>query len=440
MAINANISVKGNLDLPKVDGTITVTDNTDFTFVLPQSSPALQEREGIIEFVDQDQLALADTLEETETLDQTISGLDVNLNIEIDKDALLSIIIDKANGDFIKLQGEAQLTGGIDPSGKTTLVGRYEVNEGAYEMSVSLLKRRFEIQEGSTITWTGEPMEADVDITAVYKTKAAPLDLVQQQVGGDENINLYKQRIPFNTLLKMTGELLKPIISFDIEVDGNNPGVSSDVISMVDSKLSQLRTEQSEMNKQVFALLLLNRFIGENPFESSTGLSAESVARQSVSRMLSEQLNNLAADLIEGVELNFDLESSDDYSTGTRENRTDLNIGVSKSLLNDRLKVSVGSNFGLEGTERQNEEMTNIAGDVQIEYLLSRDGRYTLKAYRKNEYQLALQGQIIETGVGFVITLDYNEFKEIWQRRRRNREFRRTQRNVQNEQTTTTTK
>src|SRR5690606_6491127 len=50
MAINANIGIKGNLDLPKIDGTITVTDNTDFTFVLPQSSPALQEREGIIEF------------------------------------------------------------------------------------------------------------------------------------------------------------------------------------------------------------------------------------------------------------------------------------------------------------------------------------------------------------------------------------------------------
>src|SRR5690606_5025688 len=201
MAINANIGVKGDMNLPKIDGTITVTDKTDFTFVLPQSSPALQEREGIIEFVDQDQLALDDTLKDTQDeLDETLKGLDVNLNIELKKDAKLSIIIDKTNGDFIKLQGEAQLTGGIDPSGKTTLVGRYEVNEGAYEMSVSLLKRRFEIQEGSSITWTGEPMEADVDITAVYKTKAAPLDLVQQQVGGDENINLYKQRIPFNTL------------------------------------------------------------------------------------------------------------------------------------------------------------------------------------------------------------------------------------------------
>lgn len=441
MAINANIGVKGDMNLPKIDGTITVTDKTDFTFVLPQSSPALQEREGIIEFVDQDQLALEDTLEDPQDeLDKALKGLDVNLNIELNKDAKLSIVIDKTNGDFIKLQGEAQLTGGIDPSGKTTLVGRYEVNEGAYEMSVSLLKRRFEIQEGSSIVWTGEPTKANVDITAVYKTKAAPLDLVQQQLQGDDQANLFKQRIPFNTFLKMSGELLKPILTFDIEIDGNNPGISNEVSTLVQSRLDQLRTEQSEMNKQVFALLLFNRFIGENPFASSTGMSAETMARQSVSRMLSEQLNNLAADLVEGVELNFDLESSDDYSTGTRENRTDLNVNVSKTLLNDRLKISVGSNFGLEGTERQNEQMTNIAGDFQAEYLLSKDGRYVLKAYRKNEYQVALQGQIIETGVGFVITLDYTEFKDLLRRRKRNKEFRRTQRAIQNEQTTTTTK
>ena len=443
MAINANIGVKGSMDLPKIDGNITVTDNTDFTFVLPQSSPALQEREGIIEFVDQDQLALEETLKTPEeNIEEVVKGIDANLNIEIDKDAKLSIIIDKTNGDFIKLQGEAELTGGIDPSGKTTLVGRYEVNKGAYEMSVSLLKRKFEIQEGSSITWTGEPTKANLDLTAIYKTKAAPLDLVQQQLADSESgdINQYKQRIPFNTYLKMEGELLKPIIKFDIEIDGNNPGVPSDVTSLVESKLDQLRTEESEMNKQVFALLLLNRFVGENPFQSSTGMSAESVARQSVSRILSEQLNNLAADLIQGVELSFDLESTDDYSTGTQENRTDLNVNVSKTLLNDRLKVSVGSNFGLEGTERQNEQMTNIAGDVQIEYLLSRDGRYLLKAYRKNEYQIALQGQIIETGLGFVITLDYNQFKDILRRRKYNREFRKNQRALQNEETTKTSK
>jgi len=144
--------------------------------------------------------------------------------------------------------------------------------------------------------------------------------------------------------------------------------------------------------------------------------------------MLSQQLNSLASDLIAGVELNFDLESTDDYSTGEQNTRTNLNVGVSKKLFNDRLKVNIGSNFGLEGEQRQNEQMTNIAGDISLDYMLSKDGRYTLRAYRKDEYQVALQGQIIETGLGFIITLDYNEFKEIYRKKKRNQETQRSRR------------
>ena len=59
---------------------------------------------------------------------------------------------------------------------------------------------------------------------------------------------------------------------------------------------------------------------------------------------------------------------------------------------------------------------TNIAGDVSLEYQVTRDGRYVLKAYRKNEYQVAIQGEIVETGVAFVITMEYNKFKELFQR------------------------
>ena len=433
LAVDAGLQIKGNLDLPIVDGRIAVTDATDFTFVLPQTTPSLQEREGIVEFIDQDQVALQKTIK-TDSLDSktNIKGLDVNVNIEVTKEAKLSIIIDKANGDFVKLQGEAQLTGGIDPSGKTTLVGVYEVDKGAYEISVSMLKRKFDIRKGSTITWTGEPTATTLDITAVYKTEAAPIDLLQQQLAGMSSgeLNTYKQRIPFNTNLILKGELLKPEIKFDITLNEDNPTVGTTVIDNTKAKLDQLRTEESEMNKQVFALLLLNRFIGENPFQSQAGLSAGTMARQSVSSILSQQLNNLAADLIKGVDINFGLDASEDYSSGNRNIRTDLNVDVSKKLLNDRLKVSVGSNFGLEGEARQNEQMTNIAGDINIDYSLSRDGRYMLRAYRKNEYQVALQGQIIETGVGFIITLDYNEFKEIFEKRKQNREFRK--RNTEN--------
>jgi hypothetical protein len=436
LSIDAALQVRGNLDLPKVDGRLSVADDTDFTFVLPQSSPTLQEREGIVEFIDQDQVALNKTIKADSLNSQSrIKGMDVNVNIELSKEAKLSLLIDKANGDFVKLQGEAELTGGIDPSGKTTLVGVYDVESGSYEMTVSVLKRKFDIQKGSTITWTGEPTTATLDITAVYKTEAAPIDLVEQQISGEEasTLNQFKQRIPFNTLLKMQGELLKPVITFDITTDEKNNAVSSNVTDIVDQKLAQLRTQESEMNKQVFALLLLNRFIGENPFESGAGLSGEMMARQSVSKILSQQLNNLASDLIKGVDLNFDLESSEDYSTGTQNTRTDLNVDISKKLLNDRLKVSVGSNFGLEGEARQNENMTNIAGDVTVDYSLSKDGRYMLRAYRKNEYQVALQGQIVETGLGFIITLDYDKFRDIFQRSRKEKKQKERRKNNQNQ-------
>src|SRR5690606_36200765 len=100
------------------------------------------------------------------------------------------------------------------------------------------------------------------------------------------------------------------------------------------------------------------------------------LARQSVSRLLTQQLNNLASDLIKGVELSFDLTSQDDYSSGAQETRTDLNVALSKRLLNDRLTVTVGSDFTLEGRNRNTGSNSNIAGNVNIEYLLSRDGRY----------------------------------------------------------------
>jgi hypothetical protein len=78
--------------------------------------------------------------------------------------------------------------------------------------------------------------------------------------------------------------------------------------------------------------------------------------------------------------------------------------------------VTVGSSFGLEGPQQANQETNKIAGDVSLDYQLSKDGRYRVRAYRKNDYQVALQGQVVETGVAFVITFDYNQFRELFQR------------------------
>jgi hypothetical protein len=86
--------------------------------------------------------------------------------------------------------------------------------------------------------------------------------------------------------------------------------------------------------------------------------------------------------------------------------------------LNDRLKISVGSEFGLEGPQNANQQGNNIAGNLSAEYQLSRDGRYLLRFFEKNDYEGELYGYVVETGLSFVITVDYSRLKEIFQRRK----------------------
>lgn len=418
MVFSTNLTIKGTPTHPIVDGNLTVNDKTDFTVVMPQGDPGIQKRQGIVRFVDrsataEDSLFMApyDSLKTAPLL-----GYDVSVNINIDKEATFNLIVDAANGDFLKIKGVGHLTGGIDASGKITLVGSYQINEGSYDLSFNLVKRKFIIQKGSRIVWTGEPTTAQIDVTAIYIANTPPLDLVQAQIA-ETNQNIYKQKLPFEVHLSLQGELLKPQITFDIILpEEKNYNVSKDIISTVQNKLIQLRQDQGEMNKQVFALLLLNRFVGQNPFDNSSGgsLDANTFAMQSVSRLLTEQLNNLTKGLIQGVDINFDLATTSDYTTGSKQNRTDFNVGITKSLLSDRLTVTVGSNFELQGPQQINSQQNNVAGNISINYKLSKDGRYMLRAYRKNDYTGAIEGYVVETGIGFIISVDYNKFKELF--------------------------
>jgi translocation and assembly module TamB len=444
LVFSSDMGIKGTMEMPVVDGSVTIEENTDMTVVLPQKNPGVVEREGIVRFVDMDapendSLFLAEMAKYDSLNFTMLRGLEVSANVEIKKEALFSLIIDQSNGDFIRMRGEGLLTGGIDKTGHVTLAGSYEIQEGSYEITFNFLQRQFQIQQGSKIVWTGEPTKADLNVTAVYIANTTPLDLVANQVGPDAAVaerSQYLQRMPFEVQLKLTGELLKPTIGFDIVLpEDRNFRVPNDVIAIVNTRLGQIRQEPNEMNKQVFALLLLNRFVTENPFQSSgPSITAESFARQSASKLLAEQLNNLAGGLVEGVDINFDVNSYDDYSSGNQMTRTDLNVNLSKRLLNDRLKVTVGSNFELEGGTNANEQASNLIGNLSAEYRLSKDGRYMLRAYRKNEYQGIIDGYIIETGVGFVITLDYNRFRNLFigkKERERRREQRRQAREAE---------
>ena len=424
--LDSEIQISGTEAQPSVDGSLTILDQTDFTFVLPQQQPGVEDREGIVEFIDVDA-----TMSDSALLapyyclnNCQLVGMEVTANIEIRKDAVLSMIIDEGNGDFIRMKGEALLSGGIDKSGKITLTGTYTLNEGAYELSFNFLRRRFEIAKGSSITWLGEPTAAKLDVDAYYVANTAPLDLVDRQLSASSVAirNTYRQKLPFEVYLRLEGELLKPLLSFDIVLpDDKNYNVSRDVINLVDVRLAEIRQEPSELNKQAFSLLLFNRFMAENPFDNNSGggLNAGTFARQSVSKILTEQLNKLATDLIQGVDINFDVVSTEDYTTGERRDRTDFNVSLSKTLLSDRLTVKVGNNFELEGPKPTGNKASALAGDVALDYRLSRDGSYVLRGYRRNVYQGVVEGYIIETGLSFIINVDFDHIRELLQRKKK---------------------
>ncbi|QES90115.1 translocation/assembly module TamB domain-containing protein [Rhizosphaericola mali] len=430
LAFDTDIKLKGDMESPSVNGSIRVNKETDFSMVMPSDDPEVQSRQGVVVFVDKNKMRVFDSshvkvLTDSLSNQSQLKGMDINLQIQTDTSARFALVMDERTGDELSISGNADLAFGIDKSGKMSLTGSYNLTKGAYQLTLELIKKKFQIQRGSSIVWTGDPLSAIANITALYNVKTSPVDLMSSQVSGTD-LNQYKQSMPFTVDLIMKNNLMTPDISFDITL----PQDYLSQYPLVDTKLQEVRSDPSEVNKQVFALLLLGRFVGENPLQSAgDATTVGDMAVQTATGILADQLNKLAGNLIQGVDLNFDLNSSTDYAntSGSGQSRTDLSVGVSKRLFSDRIQVNVGSNFALQGTST-NQQATNIAGDVSVDYRLSKDGRYMLRAYRKNQYEGVIEGQVVRTGVGFIFTFDYDKFKEAFHTAKESRQIRKAER------------
>jgi len=209
--------------------------------------------------------------------------------------------------------------------------------------------------------------------------------------------------------LKLRGQILRPEISFEIQLAPQDKGILGGVVNQ---KLNMLNEDASELNKQVFALLVLGRFVQENPLQTESG-GTSTLVRSTVGKFLSAQLNQLSSKLIPGMEINFDIQSYDDYQTGQAQGRTQVEIGLKKQLFNERLTVQIGGTVDVEGEKAKQNTASDITSDVTVEYKLTKDGRYRLKAFRHNQYEGAIEGQLVETGAGILYLRDFNKWKEL---------------------------
>ena len=439
-SVSADLRIKGTGTSPSVTGNVKLEDGSKISLVLPDESLNVDASKEIVTFINHsDSLALnkylylpkRDSIATPRLAFDQLSNSNISLDLEADEKSELTIVVDELNGDYLRARGNARLNVGINAAGEMTVLGRYDVTEGEYSMTYQVLKRQFNIQKGGYIQFTGDPLKADINMTAVYQVSTAPADLI-----GNETTSLsaaaLNRKIPFDVALTISNNLAAPKLDFDIrqpELEGNsnNAASSSEFGTAIENKLKTLRQDESQINKQVFALLVLGRFLPESTSDffsgsGSGGLNtqAEGVARSSVSKLISDQLGKLASNVLKGFDVDFNLLSQTGAAnTGGTTNgaRTDLNVGLSKSFLSGRLTVSVGRNFVLENAANSATRNPNeVFDNVSLNYNLTRDGRYVLRAYRHNDYQAVLDGYIIETGVGFVITVDYNTLSEIFHR------------------------
>jgi translocation and assembly module TamB len=159
-------------------------------------------------------------------------------------------------------------------------------------------------------------------------------------------------------------------------------------------------------------LLVLKRFISENPLETQGGSDVASSARRSVSKLLTEQLNRLS-DNVKGVQLTVDLKSYEDYSSGQAQGQTQLQLGLSKTLFDERLVVKVSGNVDVEGQTANQNSAADYIGDLALEYKLTADGRLRVTGFRNSNYDM-IDGELIETGAGFIYIKDYDAFRELF--------------------------
>jgi translocation and assembly module TamB len=410
--LNTNARIGGTLERPEVDMTISLGDESSFTFVVPQSEAGVMQSEGIVTFVDRDKPEHMAELEKG--LDTLVSrapfqGITLTARVELDDKETFTIVMDPITGDQLKVNGNATLTLDIDETGNINLAGRYELTKGSYEFTFyKLVRRQFEIESGSSIVWNGEPVNAELNITALNRIDASPIDLFASQATDGSDMQAYRARLPFQVYLVIRGELLRPEISFRLDMPEQQRGA---VGGSVYARIQDINTREQDLNKQVFALLILQRFVSDNPFETQSGGTLSAAARTSVNRMLSDQLNRMAQQ-IKGVELTFDLQSGSEYTEGRSSEYTQLQLGVSKSLLDDRLVVKLAGNVDIEGGSRQG-NASDYIGDLALEYKLTEDGRFRINGFYASDYDM-IDGELKEAGVGLIYIKDYNSLRELF--------------------------
>ena len=415
LVIASDIKLKGNEKDTNVEAKITVKAATNLTFVTSNDDIELLKSEGIVDFIDP-KLLLETTASELSSYfyDSLIASLpDFNLNstVTLEDDAVMRLIIDAQSGDFIEASGGANLELGYDRTGNLHLSGNYTIKKGVYRLSFyDLVKKNFTLVQGSSVNWSGIPENGELDLKAVHTVESNSIGLIGHEIGENEK-SIYKRSLDYEVGINIKGTIEKPIISFSLDLPKEEK-VNYPVLA---NKLDRLRLPEyeSELNKQVFGLLVLGGFLPETSgSDINSNLIATTALSNSVNSLLASQLNRFASQYVKGVNIDVGIQSYSDYSAPGGKTQTAMDFRVSKSILNDRLSFEIGGDFDINQDQSgANTGNKNYRGDIAIIYDLTGGGDKQLKLFNNETYDIIYQ-EIRNTGISLIFIREFDKNKK----------------------------
>ena len=369
--LDLDATAKGPLDELVVRGSVALLKNTDINYVMQDSPMDVKERpQNIVTFVsfrDMDNQSFA---EATPTV--RIGGMDILLNVDINDDVQAAVDLSADGSNRIDLQGGGNLTFTMNPLGDVSLSGKYVLSGGTVRYNPPVISQKiFKITPDSYVDWVGNVADPAFNITAVETVRAS----VSADGQDSRSVN-------FNISINIRNTLNDLEVSF---------GLSAPEDLTMQNQLNSLTAEQRA--NQAMNLLIYNTYTGP-------GTTAKVSTENPLNSFIQKELNQWAQNNLKGVDLSFGIDSyGEDDPNGQR---TDYSYRLSKSLFSNRVRAVIGGKFSTDAAPSQNLK-ENLIDDISLEYMLTKRDNMYLKVFRHTGYESILEGEITETGVGFVI-------------------------------------
>lgn len=376
------VSVSGYLDNIYIDVNVKTQKNT--TVVIPLYGPE--------EISDE----LSYTIIKYDTIDSNfinnqfdMTGINLNLNFDVTPDALIKLVFDDQTGDEISANGQGQISIKLNSSNDLSMDGNFVITKGSYNFVFNPIKKEFKVEPGSSISWKGgSPTDADLNITAIYNVNT-DLSIIAPELESKRSSSTMQN---VAAKIYLVGNLNSPQLSFEIKA----PKASESARAAVD----RINSDQDELNRQFFMLLLTGRFQGNGAGAGAYGSNAALEA-------LTGQINNLLDAVSKDVRLNVDLRN--DQVTGQNSQA----IGFETNLLNDKLVVK--GNFGVQNKSGGTKNSTLI-GDLNLEYIIDDAGNLRVSIFNESNSYSVMQDKNLgpfTQGIGLVYSESFSRVKEM---------------------------